>query len=179
MFCYKCGKQLPNHAVFCSRCGTKQTNDKQQSQASLSNNTDSNVHKKKELTIEAVENALLKNHKTEDRITLLKVAGDAYASGDIGAPKDSKRAIEKYKEAMELGSVECEHAIGVTYIYEYCEANDEDADFYFSLGIAHVCWSYKKGYAPARDTLQFILDKGTFPNCRTIEDILKLSELNI
>lgn len=140
-------------------------------------NNDTEFQKKKELTIEAVENALHKVEKIEDKIFLLKIAGDAYSSGDIGATKNIQKAIEKYRDGMDLGSAECEHAMGVTYIYEYCESDDENADFYFSLGITHVCWSYKKGYTPAKDTLQFILDKGTFPNCRTIEDILELCEV--
>lgn len=173
MFCYKCGRQLPDNAVFCSQCGAKQTID-DESNNNFSNNTES-TPKKKELTIEAVENALLKNHKPEDRIVLLKVAGDAYASGDIGAPKDAQKAIEKYKEAANLGSVECEHAMGVTYIYEYWGEPGDDAEFNFSLGVMHVCESYKKGHVPAGDTLQFLIDKGVFPSCKSIQDLLDLS----
>ena len=175
MFCYKCGKQLPDHAVFCSKCGTKQTPDEPSLQNTFSNNTANTPPKKKELTIEAVENALLKDHKVEDRITLLKVAGDAYASGDIGAPKDAQKAIAKYREAADLGSAECKHQMGVTYIYEYWGEPGDDAEFNFSLGVMYVCQSYKDGYVPAGDTLQFLLDKRVFPSCNSIQDLLNLS----
>lgn len=172
MFCYKCGKQLPDYAAFCSRCGAKQTDDEPQYQEQPVEKT--TQPKKKELTIEAVENALLKNHKSEDRIVLLKVAGDAYSSGDIGAPKDSKKAIEKYKEAVDLGSAECEHSMGVIYIDEYWGKPGDDAEFKFSLGVMHICQSYKRGYVPAGDTLQYLIDSKIFPRCKTIQDLLDL-----
>lgn len=180
MFCYKCGKQLPDFAVFCSKCGTKQTDYVQPTQnttTDIPNNT-ANSQRKKQLTIEAVENALLKDHKVEDRITLLKVAGDAYATGDIGAPKDAQKAIANYREAADLGSIECKHQMGVIYINTYCEEPGEDAEFNFSLGVMYVCESYKQGYVPAGDTLQYLLDNKVFPNCHSIKDILDLSTVN-
>ncbi len=168
MFCVYCGKKINDEANFCPYCGAKL-------KTAVQDNKETTNDKKKKLTIEAVENALLKSQKPEDRILLLKVAGDAYASGDIGALKDSKKAIEKYKEAADLGSAECEHAMGVTYIYEYWGLPGDDAEFNFSLGVMYVCQSYKKGYVPAGDTLQYLIDNGVFPNCNSIQDLLDLS----
>ena len=170
MYCYKCGQYMSDDAIFCSKCGTKkyQETDNQ-------NSLGDEHSRKKELTIEAVEVALLKATKPEDRILLLKIAGDAYASGDIGATKDALKAIQKYKEAADLGSIECEHLMGVTYIYTYWGMPGDEAEINFSLGVAHVCWSYKKGYTPAGETLQYLLDQGVFPSCKTIADLLDLS----
>lgn len=174
MFCVYCGKKINDEANFCPYCGAKLKNAVPNKNATQDYKETTNS-KKKELTIEAVENALLKSHKPEDRILLLKVAGDAYASGNIGAPKDSKKAIDKYKEAADLGSAECEHAMGATYIYEYWGLPGNDAELNFSLGVMYVCQSYKKGYVPAGDTLQYLIDSKVFPQCRTIEDLLDLS----
>lgn len=174
MFCAYCGKKINDEANFCPYCGAKLRNAEANNTV-MQNDKENESGKKKKLTIEAVENALLKNHKTEDRILLLKVAGDAYASGDIGAPKDSEKAIEKYKEAADLGSAECEHAMGVTYIYENWGEPGDDAEFNFSLGVMYVCQSYKKGYVPAGDTLQYLIDSKVFPSCNSIEDLLDLS----
>lgn len=176
MSCVYCGKKINDEANFCPYCGAK-LKDALPNQQPIQDNKVNTSGKKKELTISAVENAILKAEKTEDKILLLKIAGDAYASGDIGAPQDYKKAIEKYKAATDLGSAECEHSLGTSYIIEYSDSTDEDADLLFSLGVGHVCWSYKKGYIPARDTLQYLLDKGTFPNCKTVEDLLALSEI--
>ena len=147
-------------------------NDKKEIETTNENSSS----KQKKLTISAVENALLKAVKTEDKILLLKIAGDAYASGENGAQQDYQKAIEKYKMAVDLGSAECEHSLGTTYIMESFDAKDEDAKLIFSAGVNHVICSYKKGYEPARDTLQYIIDDGTFANCKTVEDLLKLSE---
>lgn len=176
MFCYKCGKKIDDEANFCPYCGAEMQGASQNQQMKQDNKE--NVSgKKKELTIMAVENAILKTEKAEDKIKLLKVAGDAYASGNFGAPQDYKKAIEKYKAATDLGSAECQHSLGTTYVMEAFDAEGEDADLLFSLGLTHVCWSYKKGYTPAKDTLQYFIDKGVFPNCNTVEDLLALSEI--
>ncbi len=148
---------------------------------SNSNQSDKNIEQpqKKELTIEAVEKAILKAQKTEDKILLLKLAGDAYSSGDIGAPKNIDKAIQKYKEGIELGSAECEHSMGKLYILENCEAENDESDLLFSLGVTIVCESYKHGYAPARETLQYLLDSGVFPNFRTVEDLLDFANVTL
>lgn len=127
----------------------------------------------KKLTIEAVERALQKAHKTEDKILLLKVAGDAYSTGDIGANKDHEKAIKFYQMAEDLGSVECQHCCGVEYISAYF---GED-QMLFSLGVAKVCDSYKKGFEPARDTLQYLIDSDIFPSCKTVQDLMNLSDV--
>lgn len=127
----------------------------------------------KKLSIEAVERALLKDHKIEDKILLLKIAGSAYSTGDIGAKKDYEKAIEFYQKAADLGSVECLHSCGVEYISAYM---GED-QMLFSLGVAKVCDSYKMGFEPARDTLQYLIDSEIFPSCKTVQDLLNLSDV--
>lgn len=131
------------------------------------------AEKKKELTIAAVEQALQKAENPEDKILLLKVAGDAYASGDIGAVQSYDKAIEYYQAAADLGSLECLHSVGTTYISAYWGVDQ----MLFSIGVAKVCDSYKKGYASARDTLQYLVDSDVFPNCKSVEDLLSLSEV--
>ena len=125
----------------------------------------------KKLTIEAVEGALKKPHKTEDKIFLLHVAGDAYNCGDIGAEKDFKKSAQYYKEAADLGDVECLCLYGKTLIMDYC-GNDE---MLFSIGVLKVCQSYQKGYEPAKETLQYLIDN-IFVELNSIDDLLELSK---
>ena len=41
MFCYKCGNQLPDTAVFCNKCGVKTINDNTKVQANIQVNVNS------------------------------------------------------------------------------------------------------------------------------------------
>lgn len=173
MFCAYCGKKINDEANFCPYCGSK-LKDRSPDEKSVQDNKENTNKKRKKLTIDMVEDALTKITNAEDRILFLKTAGDAYAFGDIGAPRDSEKAIAKYKEAADLGSAECEHAMGVIYIDEYWGKPGDDAEFKFSFGVIHVCSSYKKGYVPAGDTLQYLIDSKVYPRCKTIQDLLDL-----
>ena len=173
MFCAYCGKKINDEANFCPYCGTK-LKDVLPNQQPTQDKKENPESKKKELTISAVEKAILKAEKTKDKILLLQMAGDAYALGNIGAKQDYKKAIEKYKAATELGSAECEHSLGLTYAMEAFDEPGEEGEWLTAAGVLHVAQSYKKGYEPARDTLQSFLDQGLFPNFRTIDDLLDL-----
>lgn len=122
--------------------------------------------------IQKIEEALSKPQKNEDRISLLNATAFAYENGEFGAVQDFKRAAAYYRQGGELGDLGCECNYGRLLI-----ADEESDDMQFSIGIVKVCDCYKKGYAPAKDILQNILDAQIFPNCQTIEDILGLCEI--
>lgn len=124
----------------------------------------------KEPDIALIEQALQKPHSNDDRICLLKVAGDAYAQGLFKAEKDEKKAASYYKEAADLGSLECQCEYGRMLI-----TNEDGDDMLFSVGVMKVCDCYKKGYTPAKEVLQTLLELDVFPNCKTVDDILAIA----
>lgn len=135
---------------------------------------DDSVKAENKVHISTIENALNKEHKIEDKIRLLKAAGDAYFNGVLGAQQDYEKAYKYYKEAADLGDIECLHNAGAAQTILYL-GKDE---ILFSFGLMQVIESYKKGYDPARNTLQFVLDTGIFPNFKSVEELIRFNENN-
>lgn len=122
-----------------------------------------------ERNVALIENALKKPHSTEDRIKLLKAAGDAYFNGYFSAPQDYVKAAEFYKEGAELGNLSCLHDMGLSYILAYWGKDK----VLFSHGVVKVAESYKKGFPQAKETLQYLLDNNMFPDCKTTDELVE------
>lgn len=148
----------------------------QQPPASAPKSTNAaSVHRteaQREKSIRDIESALSKPKSTEHKSALLFAAGYAYEAGEFGAAKDIEKAKSYYREAENLGSIEAKCARGKLLMMS-------DDDLCAPLGVAMVCECYRNGYVPAAEIMQTLLDLNVFPDCQTIEEIVKLTEITL
>lgn len=111
MFCFNCGKALPNEARFCAYCGT-------------------NLVHSNDVCEELVENT------SEDLDAIYNLA-KAYEFGD-GYEEDGEKAFELYLEAAGGGHIEAQYKLAKVYEFgDLGEIEDEEEAFEWCLKAAN------------------------------------------
>jgi len=79
-----------------------------------------------------VGQALLQARVEKKDPVAINELGEAYCHGELGLQQDTRKAVELWKEAAELGSIDALYNLGVAYEYGHCVHQDraKAAEFY-------------------------------------------------